>query len=482
MSFYDRAIAGLFPDYGVKRLQARQVVAAYEAAKTSRTHKPRREGRGPSVSSGESAVSLREQGRYLEENNDIAKGALDILVARTVGMGIIPEFMVEDADGNLLDEVNERLSELYEEWCRHPEVTRDYDETAAQRISARTFFRDGEILTQHLVGSVPNLDHGSLVPYSYEMIEADQLPMDYNNVTPRIVSGVELNGWGRATAYHMLKGDPNDVGRIARFMNDTRVISASRITHLKNTKRIRQVRGVSVFAVVLKRLQDINEIDETERVATRMAAAMAVYIKKGDPTLYSPSVNASGEPAEQREIGFEPGMVIDDLMPGEEIGSIDSNRPNNQLIPFKENQIRHLSGGIGVSNSSLSKNYNGSYSSQRQELVEQHDIYGVMWKYFVERGERPKIENFTRMAIAAGLVKIPPTAKQTTLLNVNFSRPAMPWIQPLQEANGWLKLKEGRIESTSEIIRSRGRSPRIVRKQLQREDKQDAIDNPQPTV
>ena len=40
-------------------------------------------------------------------------------------------------------------------------------------------------------------------------------------------------------------------------------------------KRINQARGVSIFHNVIRRLDDIQEIEESERVAARVAAAIA---------------------------------------------------------------------------------------------------------------------------------------------------------------------------------------------------------------
>lgn len=466
MGWFDKTVAGIFPEYAIRRIRAKQFVGAYESARTTRTHRPKREERGANSPVSESAVSLRQQARYLEQNNDIAKGALDTLVNMTVGMGILPQFMIEKKNGDLYEEVNEQLAELHEDWRKHPEVSWLFDETSAQRIGARTFFRDGEVLLQHVLGTGRGVNHGSKVPYSYELIEPDMLPMGLHSQTPRIVSGVEINGWGRATAYHLLKIDPNDTSKIARYSLETRVISADKISHLASIHRIRQYRGVSVFSSVIKRLQDIEEIDETERVASRMAAAMAVVIKKGDPTLYNTPEND-----EAREINFEPGMIIDDLLPGEEITSIDSNRPNPKVMEFKDAHLRNAAAGIGISYSSLSKNYNGTYSAQRQELVEQRDNYGVIWKYFVERGERPKLENFIRMAVLSGQIILPPDVKQDSLTNVYFTRPKMPWIQPLQEAKSFEVMVKNRFMSTDDVIRGFGEDPKQVKKALAREEK-----------
>ncbi len=54
--------------------------------------------------------------------------------------------------------------------------------------------------------------------------------------------------------------------------------------------------------------------------------------------------------------------------------------------------------GMGTSYSSLSKNYNGTYSAQRQELVEQYGAYGVLSMEFIHQLARPITERFVAMA------------------------------------------------------------------------------------
>ena len=54
-------------------------------------------------------------------------------------------------------------------------------------------------------------------------------------------------------------------------------------------------------------------------------------------------------------------------MVGEEIGTIDTNRPNPNLQAYRDGQLRASAAGLGASYSSISRNYNGTYSAQRQE-------------------------------------------------------------------------------------------------------------------
>lgn len=471
MSWVDRTLAGLFPSYQLRRLEAKRITNAYESAQPSRLHKAKKEGRGPNLPVGEATKPIREQVRYLEQNTDIVNGALDVLVANIVGPGVKPEPQVKNRAGELLEDVNLQLSELWDDWAKRPEVTWQHDERSAQRMLARSWLRDGEVLYQHVLGARERFDHGTEVPYSYEMIECDLLPVGYTDESKLIVQGVELNAWRRPVAYHVYKTIPDDSLSVAMLAQHTKRMPADRVEHIKHVKRINQVRGVSVFASVLRRLADVEEIDESERVAARIAASLGFYVKKGEPMMYvAPAENDDG----YREMDFQPGMFFDDLEPGEELGTFGSNRPNNEIIPFRDAQIRSMASGIGVSFSSLSKNYNGTYSAQRQELVEQALIYRMLWSYFISRSEMPKWERFVLAAQASGGITLPRDTDLRSVCCAAYSPVAMPWIDPLKEAKAWIDLNAAGFESKEHINRQRGRDPREVERQLQREGQTNA--------
>ena len=464
MAFYSKFLAGTFPSYAMKRLRAIQVTNAYDAAKPGRTFKGKRETRGPNASTATAHRPLRETVREMEQNNDLITGALDVVVANIVGGGQAPEPMVMNSDGTPNVEVNDLIAKLWSDWSTAPEVTGELDEASAQRLTCRTLFRDGEVLARHHKGPRQNLTHGSKIPYSYELAEADMLVTDGTQIKSgnRIVEGVELSAWRRPIAYHFYKEHPNDAVELNNRANTGTVrVIADRVTHLKLVTRIGQVRGITKFSSVIKRLNDVGEIDETERVAARVAAAFAAVIVKGDPQLYEESGTDSGH----RELSLNPGMIFDDLNAGEDVRSIGSNRPNNELIPFRASQLRAGAGGIGISYSSWSKDYNGSYSSQRQELVEQHRLYTPLWAYFVQRFEVIKYKNFIDAARLSGLLQFPANIDIDSIYDAIYTQPVIPWIQPNQEATGWNTLYEMGAESLAGIIRMRGKNPRDIEKQ-----------------
>lgn len=470
MSWFNRYIIGaVSPKWALARERyGRGLHAFYEAAEPSRLRKSR-PGASANATNERSARKLIDKARHLEENLDIASGALDVLVSNTVGSGIMPEPLVETMSGELAEDFNQGLLKLYDDWIHSPEVTRELDYYSLQRLEARSWFRDGEGFGQKLIGRISGLNHGTVLPYSLEAFECDFIPLDLTDPGRNIRQGIEVDMWGRPVRYHRYRTHPGDgFGGLSAIRFDTVPMPAERVLHLKMVKRLHQLRGVTVFASTLARFDDIKEIDENERVAARVAAAMAAYIKKGLPDDYTvPQRNPDGTP-KLREMEFIPGIIFDDLQPGEEVGTIDTKRPNNALIPFRDAQLRSAAAGLMCSYSSLSKNYNGTWSSQRQELVEQFNVYRALSGQFVFRWCQPVWDGFIDAVLASGALSTSGIDLET-VYNVSHTAPPMPWIDPEKEMNAFKMAEDNFYESKSSIIRKRGANPGQVYREIERD-------------
>lgn len=460
----DQVISYLWPSAGLRRLAARSVLSQYEAAKPSRMRKGRQANGSPNASAQKGAVALRGLARHLEENHDIARGALRTLVNNVVGpSGIGIEPQPRRRDGTIHNEYAAALRKAYRNWQQCPEVTQRHHWSKVQRLVAKTWMRDGECFTQRLIGKVPLLDHGSLVPYSLELIEPDMIPFDYQDSGKNVYQGIERNTWGKPTAYWAYKDFPGGDSWTKRSYEIKR-IEAARMHHIASVDRIGQMRGVSEFASVITRLEDIKDYEESERVAAKVAASLTAYVKKGSPEHFGE--NPDGTPGQPRELHFSPGMIIDNLGVGEEIGLIDSNRPNPNLVTFRQGQLRAVASGLGGSYSSISRDYSGTYSSQRQELVEQWIHYAVLCDEFVGQFVQPVWNDFVLAAHLSGVVPMPADVDPETADDALFVGQSMPWIDPLKEALAWHSLVEDGFASEVEVMRKRGVNPRDVLEQI----------------
>ena len=454
MSIIESAISKISPRWAYNRSRYREAFAAYEAAKPSRLRKNKGDNSSGNTVVGKGAVAIRGYARDLEQNYDVVEGALKVLVNNTIGAnGINREPIPKNMDGEINSEFSDALLGLWDEWAMAPEVTGQFDNGQMERLAARTWFRDGELLAQMLEGKVPGLIHGSRVPFSIELIEADQLPMGYYNKDKGIKQGIECNAWGRPTAFHVYKDHPGDQSYV--FDSNTKRVPANKILHPKIVNRIRQLRGVSIFASVIRRIEDLKDYEESERIAARVAAALTAYIKKGQAEEYKAPTDKK-----DRHIKMKPGLIFDDLHEGEEIGTIDSNRPSGLLTQFHETMTRLFCSGIGANHSSVSKNYKGSFSSQRQELSEGWVNYSAITAMWVAQFSRPVWRRFVNMAVLSGAIKIPDDLDIKTLYDAEYYGPSQPWIDPKKEADGLKALERSGYKPAQQTIRERGGNPR----------------------
>ncbi len=462
MNALDRLIGYFAPIAAMRRRAARTALAHYEAAEPSRMRKFYRERGSQNEMVQRGAVAVRAQARHLARNHDLARGALRTLVNNVVGAkGIGIEPQPRRLDGSIHSEYAAQLLEAYRDWCRRPEVTHRLPWSRLQRTMARAWLRDGEVFAQMITGLRPDLDHGTRVPFSIEAFEADLVPMDYSDSARNITQGIERNQWGKPLAIHVLKTSAASISLPSGA--DTKRIPWDRALHLATLDHIGQIRGVSEFASVITRLEDIKDYEESERVAAKIAAMLTAYVKRGTPDLYEPPQSGDTSP---RQINFAPGMIIDDLAVGEEIGLIDSKRPNPNLITFRQGQLRAIAAGVGGSYSSISRDYNGTYSAQRQELVEQWIHYAVLCDEFTGEIVQPAWEQFVIAAHLSGVVRMPADLKPGTEDDALYTAQAMPWIDPVKEATAWQILVQSGFASEVEAIRRRGGNPSDVLEQI----------------
>lgn len=466
MGIFEKTLGAIAPGWAASRARHRMELKAYEAANPSRLHKAPRESRSADNAVLAAGTSLREQARFLDENHDIVTGLLDKLEERVIGArGIQIEPQPLTHDGKLHEAFASLLSGMWAEWSIRPEVTGMFTRPEVERLLLRSALRDGEVFTQLVRGPVAGLKHATSVSLSLEMLEADFVPVNLNSNAGQFVrQGVVVNSWGRPVAYRVCKHHPANGFALTA---DLKTIPAESMLHIAMRKRLHQMRGISALHSVITRIADIKDYEQSERVGARIAAALTFYIKRGD----AQSVDDAAEysyPGDDRYFNISPGMIYDDLMPGEDLGMVESNRPNTHLQEFRNGQLRAVAAGTRSGYSSIARDYKGSYSSQRQELVESFEGYSVLQNWFVGQFSRPVYRAWVEMVLASG-IELPADLDRSTLFNALYLGPVMPWIDPVKEAEAWKAIVRGGAGTEAEWTRARGQSPQETKRQRIRE-------------
>lgn len=483
MGRVERFLSKLAPKWALRReynkLKLVGVKRAYEAIETTRLRRTRNDARSADQINNVSVEKLRYQARYLDENHDIARSVLNTLQSNIVGTGLLTFPMVKNRRGDLLEPINEQLAKLWADWSKRPEVTQCVSWQKCQQLAVRSWFRDGELFTQMLRGTVPDLVHGSAVAFSIEQMEADFCPVGYSDVKKRVRQGVRRSLWGRPEAYYFFKDYPTEGAGDSVFLGLSGMstflsldalneIPAEDVIHLKFTDRIRQTRGTSLFASIFARLDDLKDYEESERVAARIGAAFALAITKNIDYAGSDTP----DPDRFRELELAPGIIADNLQPGEEITSLANERPDNKITEFRKNQLKAVAGGANAGYSEISRDFEGSYSSQRQELVTMARAYRALRNEFVSVYVQPIWQNFVAVSYAQGLVDLS-GADPLTFFDAKHLGLGTPYIEPQRETEAAIKRVQAGFTSRTQEILERGDDPREVQRTIERERQRD---------
>ncbi len=482
-STFDKFLLRVAPRLAAKREQFRLQYAAnkraYEAIELTRLRRERNDARSADQINSVAVDRLRYQARSLDENHDLARSVLNTLVSNIVGTGLLTFPMVKDKSGELLEDANKALSKLWVDWSKRPEVTQENSWQKCQQLAVRSWFRDGELFTQLLRGTIPDLTHGTEVAFSIEQMEADFCPLEFNQAADGIRQGVQKSIWGKPVKYFFFKDYPTEGPGDALFLGITGAsafvsldslndLPAENVLHLKHVDRVRQTRGVSLFASFFARLDDLKEYEESERVAARIGAAFAFAITKAIDT---PGVLPSSADA-FREMDLAPGIIADTLQPGEKVESLKNERPDNKITEFRKNQLKAIAGGANAGYSELSRDFEGSYSSQRQELVSMSRVYEAIRNEFISVYVQPIWQNFVSMSFAQGLVDLR-TADPVTMFDAVHAGLGTPYIEPQRETEAAIKRVQGGFTSRTQEILARGDDPREVQRAIEREREND---------
>lgn len=476
-------LPGSYINEELKRLskQDNELKRMYDAASSNQFHPVVNNTTSGDAAMNQAGTKLRQLARHLEENHDIVVSVFDDLLNNVVGAGANVAPMVRKADGTLHDDINKQLFEQFQDWGDYPEVTGEMGFEQLERQVARHLFRDGEIFIRPVTST--RFNYRTDTALALELVEADYCPFEYNSEDGRIVHGIERNQWGAPSNYYFYKEHPGEVYYTENSVNnsDLRRVSASGVHHLKFTRRLKQARGVTLIHAVINRLRDLKDYEESERIAAKVAADFTFAITKSSELGSGPTpVNAD----KNRSFAMSAGMGFE-LLPGEKIETIASNRPNSGLADFRASMVRAIAGGTGSRYSSIAKDYNGTYSAQRQELVEGAVSYRVHFAYLVRRLYKPVWKEFVRAQILAGRINLN-EVEPGSIFRCDFRAPALPWIDPQKEAKAWKELVDTKLESRQEIMRQRGRDPRKVTEEIEQENESSVfasqIDEADPTV
>ncbi|KPL99286.1 poly(3-hydroxybutyrate) depolymerase [Vibrio splendidus] len=458
----DKLVAVFSPRKGLERAYDRRLLNKYNAAlpRNLHTKKTNKQSKGDSNSLNKGAKAVYQRARHMDENNPFVTAILDELCANVIGPnGIMVEPQPLNHKGEVHIECAQAIMTWWENFSLNQNIDAEHSRAETEWLAGRTWFRDGEVFCRMFMGKHSDLIYPTETPFAVQPFEPDFIPSHITEAEGGLFEGIKRNKLGQAISY-LIQRD----SRGFEFVD----VDAQFVCHLKFTRRFHQNRGISLLHSILDLVDDIEDYDQSERISAQIASRFAYYIKR-DPTL-----NSNTSDAFDRGGDLFLGMGNSfELAPGEDAGVVENNRKETMSSPFRNAQLRLASGGAGVNNSSVTRDYsNGSYSAQRQELIDSFSRYRVLQRKFVLGWTRPQYRHALQMAMLAGEVKIPADVDRKSILNAIYQAPVMPWIDPGKEMVGVEKGTRLGLYSLSHAQRERNINPLSTRREIQSERQQ----------
>ncbi|MDF1734942.1 MAG: phage portal protein [Minwuia sp.] len=386
---------------------------------------------GPNAVISGNVATIRRRVRQLVRNNPWARSGIDALVSECIGSGIKPMSQAVSADFQTAAQT------VWNDWTA--ESDRDGLTTfyGLQALVAREFYEAGECFVRLLSVDPDTTD---AVPVHLQLIEAEQVPVEVNNVAPNgnvIRQGIEFDPAGRRVAYHMYSQHPEDavIGFDATQMIR---VPAAEIVHIFKPLRAGQIRGIPSLAPVLVKVFDLDGYEDAELIRKKMAAMFAGFITSQEPDDASPVLTAAQTAAATEgtaEASLEAGTMWR-LGVGE---SVEFSAPadlGGAYNDFLRWNLRGFAAGIGATYEQVTGDLTGvNFSSIRAGLLkfrramrmDQHQI-------LAHQLCRPVWRSVINAAVIGGIIAAPGMVNDPLAwLRVKWMAEGWEWVDPVKE-------------------------------------------------
>ncbi len=427
----DRAIAYVSPRIAARRQQARvamEMTAAYHGASINRPALAKWFPRAADANADTVAdlPTLRARSRDLESNAPLAGGAINTMVTNVVGTGLSVQ---PTPDAGFLGLDDEQAQAWADNTLREFKLfaeTFDCDITGKQNfyglqdLAFRTTLvsGDGHVLLPELKREGIHYD---LV---LQVIEADRIcnpglkPDD-----GRIVGGHELNPAGASVAVHICNQHPGSPVRQNSLKWERREMESGTgaarrrgVLHLMDRRRPGLTRGVPILAPVIEPLKQLQRYTDAELQAAVVSGMFAVFVKMESAAFQDMFDQEGKEAYLSGAMGWDGSLgaaTLDgggkaiNLLPGEEMGSINPGRPNALFDPFVQAIIRQIGVVLELPFEVLIKHFTSSYSAARAALLDAWRVFRIRREWLATYFCQPVYETWLAEAVAKGRVVAP---------------------------------------------------------------------------
>ncbi len=436
----------------------RYALSTFGAADKGRTN---RDWRAPKRSADQAILgdvgTMNARARAAYRDQWAAHSGVGAYRRNVVGIGITPRSNARDPEtGEPFKEFNQTIDFLWSRWARMKrfcDLERRRTFRGIQQHIVTEWVQVGEAMLRQVY--VPRRD---MVGLSLQLFEPEQLDVSKTKCADtgnEIRGGVEIDEFGAPVALwiytsgHPWEGAKAKSERVPLEMPQSfrraTVPPLQLAIHFFRPDRVRQTRGYTQMSASLLQMRHLAQYIIYQLVAARGEAAWGGFLKTGgdpadaDKILSLP--NAPGQTGTDatgaKEMNLEPG-TFGVLPPGVEPVFHTPNRPGGQFDPFVTSQVGQVAAGMELDFATIARDYSkGSFSSQRQGMLENDKVFDPLQLDVIDDTGRPVREAFKTFAILEGRAEAPgffdDPVLQAAYLEDNWQGPAKHWIEPVKQ-------------------------------------------------
>lgn len=452
MSWIDSIIGVISPKAACEREAWRQQLEemkSYDGANYGRLNANwRMTNQSAEMTDRFSRDTLRARARDLERNSDIMNGLISAYKRNVVGKGYTLQARTSKP------KLNAQLEKLWKEWTKpkNCDVTGQQSFNQILRMMVERKIIDGGVLVHKCYTS------GGVLPFKLQILEVDELcptwsaPHAQGN---RVVNGIEYNSYNKPVGYWIQHYDIDGIQQVTADYYDARDI-----IFYYSKKRPSQIREISDVSPAITRIRDANEFMTAVSVKERIAACLAVFIKKVNPSAGGFGRSAGGgNSGNYNGKMLTPGM-ISELSAGDEIQVVDPSAGGAEATDYLKLQQRLIGAGQGLSYESTSRDMSQvNYSSARQGAIEDELTYSEEME-LLQNVMTEIYETFVISAMLAEKVKLPSffesEDKRLDYLDHEWVASPKRWIDPQKEASAQMIAMKYGIKTFKQVAAEQG--------------------------
>ena len=411
----DRLIGYVAPEWGLRRLAARQRMDAAERARdrfarieaaertNSRADKWLISRLSPDSQLELDLQTARDRSRDMYQN-DALGGAVDSKVNHIIGGGFTPQARVALPDVAAGDRINEQLERLYRQWSPRADVSGTRSLWQLSRLAARHNEFDGESFT--VMSDVGTADKP--IPLALQVIDPERVetpPGESGN--PLVRLGIKHDRQGRIVSYFIRRTHPGDTKQVDLEYDE---VPAERVLHVFEQWFAGQSRGLPWIVRAIQRSKDAKDLDDSTILREQVQACFAVFVEQGYGSNYDAATAAqSGVDSSGRGLeDIVPG-TIRYLNPGEKTTFATPPGTAGTFQSFMTWCYRRISAAINWPFEMVLKDWSGtSFAGGRLVLADAKKATEVGQKFMSELWFSRVWERIVREAVIVGAIDVEP--------------------------------------------------------------------------